>query len=259
MGVRGRSALVVVVPALVVVVLGFAALVLSASDIARAGDRDSAVNAIIKSLAPIRGQTTGPAVPDAARRRVEPGVEGETIIVLPDWAVDLEVYFDFDSADLTPRAEAQLAALGAALASPALTPFRYLVAGHTDARGDDLHNIDLSLRRARAVRDYLVEAFPIDPHRLKVIGFGEQRLKRPHTPFAAINRRVEVVLIAPPSAPPPTGLAPPPRGSAVAIEPPAPQPAVAPADAPPLPAPAERDPDAPGLDRDAAGQPRVRW
>ena len=48
-----------------------------------------------------------------------------------------------------------------------------------------------------AVRDYLVSAFPIDPNRLMVVGFGYRQLKRPNTPRAAINRRVEVLLIVP--------------------------------------------------------------
>lgn len=246
MELRGASALAGVVQGLLAAVVIVAAVLvtggLAASDNAYGGNREDAVNAIIKSLAPIRGKAPGRlGVPDAAPRRVEPDVEGETIIVLPSWAVDIEVYFDFDQADLTPRAQAQLAALGAALASPELVPFRYLVAGHTDARGDDLHNLDLSLRRARAVRDYLIEAFPIDPHRLRVVGFGERRLKRPQTPFAAINRRVEVVLIAPPPA------------AAIGE----PRPALE--EAPPQPTPAEPMDSGTGIERDGTGQPRVRW
>jgi flagellar motor protein MotB len=47
------------------------------------------------------------------------------------------------------------------------------------------------------VRDYLIATFPIDLHRLTVVGFGARRLKRPETPNAAINRRVEVALMIP--------------------------------------------------------------
>jgi outer membrane protein OmpA-like peptidoglycan-associated protein len=79
--------------------------------------------------------------------------------------------------------------------SPELSPYRYLIAGHTDATGGDAYNLDLSRRRALAVRDYLVSAFPIDPHRLVIVGFGFRQLKRPDAPHAAVNRRVETLLI----------------------------------------------------------------
>lgn len=170
---------------------------------AEAGETD--VNAIIRSLAPIRGQKRGegydadhPPPPDYyGGTREEPDVEGERIVVVPSRAIDLEVYFDFDSAALTGRTRADLRALGRALSSPDLAPWRYLVAGHTDAVGDPDYNLALSGRRARAVCDYLVTAYPIDPWRLRWIGYGSRRLKRPGRPTAAINRRVEVVLILP--------------------------------------------------------------
>ena len=78
-----------------------------------------------------------------------------------------------------------------------LASFRYLIAGHTDAIGSDAYNIDLSRRRAQAVFEYLTEAYAIDPRRLMVVGVGSRRLKRPEAPRAAINRRVEVLLIVP--------------------------------------------------------------
>lgn len=177
------------------------------TEAAAAGEAE--INAIIRSLAPIRGQApTGgydqrfdadqPPPPEYyGGTRVEPDIEGETITVVPSRTVDLEVYFQFDSAALTPRTRADLRPLGRALASRDLAPYRYLVAGHTDAVGDPGYNLDLSRRRAHAVRDHLVSAFPIDPDRLKAVGFGDRRLKRPDEPTAAINRRVEVILILP--------------------------------------------------------------
>ena len=184
---------------------------------AHAGEAD--VNRIIRSLAPIRGQTHSegyppPASPgsDAAPRhadapptgwgetRREADVEGETIVVVPAWAIDLEVYFEFGSARLTRRTREDLRALGRALSSRELAPFRYLIAGHTDGVGDPRGNLDLSRRRAFAVKGHLVDNFPIDPRRLRAVGFGDMRLKRPERPEAAINRRVEVILILPEEA-----------------------------------------------------------
>lgn len=155
----------------------------------------SDANDIIKSLAPIRGQTVTPGYAGGRREAVK--IEQTTIFVDLERSVSLEVYFDYGSAKITRRARVQLAKLGRALSSPELTPYRYLVAGHTDAVGTDAYNLDLSQRRAAAVRDYLISAFPIDPPRLMTVGFGLRRLKRPNAPYAAVNRRVEVLLIVP--------------------------------------------------------------
>jgi outer membrane protein OmpA-like peptidoglycan-associated protein len=155
----------------------------------------SEVNRIIKDLAPIEGQTPSGGYEPVRREPII--VEQETIFVDAARHVELEVFFEYDSDRITRRARAQLAALGRALASPQLASFRYLIAGHTDAIGSDAYNIDLSRRRAQAVFEYLTEAYAIDPRRLMVVGVGSRRLKRPEAPRAAINRRVEVLLIVP--------------------------------------------------------------
>lgn len=159
------------------------------------GQSASEVNRIIKDLAPIEGQTPSGGYEPIRREPII--VEQETIFVDAARHVELEVFFEYDSDRITRRARAQLAALGRALASPQLASFRYLIAGHTDAVGSEAYNIDLSRRRAQAVFEYLSEAYAIDPRRLMVVGFGFRRLKRPEAPRAAINRRVEVLLIVP--------------------------------------------------------------
>lgn len=110
-------------------------------------------------------------------------------------AVDVDVYFDFDSAALTVTAETQLNPLGEALASPTLRQSRYLVAGHTDAKGSAEYNRRLSERRAKTVRQYLLQQFAIEPDRLVAVGLGEDHLRTPLEPNAAINRRVEIAAI----------------------------------------------------------------
>jgi len=47
------------------------------------------------------------------------------------------------------------------------------ISGHTDATGPDDFNLKLSLRRATAVRAFLIERGGIDPERLLVAGYGE--------------------------------------------------------------------------------------
>jgi len=80
-------------------------------------------------------------------------------------AVDLEVRFEFDSAELTPMAQAVLDNLATALTTD-LAPYRFVLEGHTDAVGSDVYNLELSERRARAARRYLLELYRIVPERM---------------------------------------------------------------------------------------------
>lgn len=111
-------------------------------------------------------------------------------------AIDLEVFFEFDSAEITPEALPILKTLGAALSDDKLKGSVFLVAGHTDAKGSDVYNLDLSDRRAKSVQSFLIEQFDIDPKQLVAIGFGEEQLKNKEDPRAAENRRVQVVNMA---------------------------------------------------------------
>jgi outer membrane protein OmpA-like peptidoglycan-associated protein len=107
-------------------------------------------------------------------------------------AVDLEVRFEFDSAELTPMAQAVLDNLATALTTD-LAPYRFVLEGHTDAVGSDAYNLQLSARRAEAVQSYLRELYRIDPERMATIGKGERELLLPEQPGAAPNRRVRVI------------------------------------------------------------------
>jgi outer membrane protein OmpA-like peptidoglycan-associated protein len=67
------------------------------------------------------------------------------------------------------------------------------VGGHTDSRGDDSYNQQLSQDRANAVRTYLVGA-GVSADRLKAVGFGESKPKVSPEVSAedrAANRRIE--------------------------------------------------------------------
>lgn len=150
---------------------------------------------IIRSLAPFADGNP------VARPRAPRGVDSDRGRVRVDYghAIDITVFFEYDSARLTPEAGAQLAPLGRALQSRQLLPYRFLVAGHTDASGDPAYNRSLSLRRAAAVRGYLAQTYGVDPLRLVIHGWGQSRLKDRVNPFSGINRRVEIALIANPS------------------------------------------------------------
>ena len=101
------------------------------------------------------------------------------------------VYFENDSDVLIPGAERVLAQAAATLlANPDL---KVEIAGHTDNTGDAGRNIHLSLRRAFAVRSFLIES-GVNPDNLTARGYGESSPVASNTTEAgrAENRRVEL-------------------------------------------------------------------
>jgi outer membrane protein OmpA-like peptidoglycan-associated protein len=103
------------------------------------------------------------------------------------------IYFATDSAVLRPESTATLREIGEMLRThPTL---RLSIDGHTDSDGDDAHNLDLSARRAAAVKRHLVDVFGIDAGRLETTGLGESKpVADNSTPEGKQqNRRVELV------------------------------------------------------------------
>jgi outer membrane protein OmpA-like peptidoglycan-associated protein len=107
--------------------------------------------------------------------------------------VDLEVYFDYNSATISAQAIPSLTTLGNVLSNPDLKGSLFMIAGHTDAKGGENYNLGLSERRAEAVKRYLIEKFNISPESLTSVGYGKEQLKDKDDPFAPENRRVQVV------------------------------------------------------------------
>lgn len=103
------------------------------------------------------------------------------------------IYFGFGSATLRPESEEALRAITAALAGN--PDWKVSIEGHTDNIGEESFNLDLSLRRAEAVRLALVERYRIPNNRLTTTGFGEAHPKEPNDSMEgrAGNRRVELV------------------------------------------------------------------
>jgi len=114
---------------------------------------------------------------------------------LPNFNV--EILFDFDSDVIKPESYRVLGAMADALHNPVLSGDQFLIVGHTDAKGKREYNLGLSQRRADAIRTALVTFFRIPTNRLKAFGLGEEQLKDPANPFAAVNRRVQLVNLGP--------------------------------------------------------------
>ncbi|MBN0040500.1 OmpA family protein [Cellulosimicrobium cellulans] len=107
-------------------------------------------------------------------------------------AVDSDVLFAVDSADLGPEADGVLEAVAAQLALAADGDL--VVVGHTDDVGEDAANQELSERRARAVADRLGEIADLGRFDVRVEGRGETEpvSTEPSDEGRALNRRVTV-------------------------------------------------------------------
>jgi outer membrane protein OmpA-like peptidoglycan-associated protein len=111
-------------------------------------------------------------------------------------SVDLRVNFAYDSSALTDKGKRQVEELMKALTAPGFQGNRFKLVGHTDLRGTDEYNLQLSRNRAETVKTYLLQHSKIDPKRIDVEGRGKKEpLYSRNTEDAhALNRRVEVVI-----------------------------------------------------------------
>lgn len=107
--------------------------------------------------------------------------------------IDLEITFDYNSADISAKSLPSVQALGRALTSPDLKGSTFVVAGHTDAAGGEAYNQELSERRADSIKRYLADKYSIAASDLVTVGYGKSKLKDPSQPMAEANRRVQVV------------------------------------------------------------------
>jgi outer membrane protein OmpA-like peptidoglycan-associated protein len=103
------------------------------------------------------------------------------------------ILFDTDSDRLKPESAPVIKAIAQGLAkNPSL---KLRIEGHTDSSGTDAHNLDLSKRRAEAVKAVLASQFGITADRLTTSGLGSSKpIDSNDTPSGrAQNRRVEFV------------------------------------------------------------------
>jgi outer membrane protein OmpA-like peptidoglycan-associated protein len=103
------------------------------------------------------------------------------------------ILFDTDSDRLKPESAPVIKSIARSLeANPNL---KLVIEGHTDSVGSAEHNLDLSKRRAEAVKAVLVSQFKVDAARLTTAGLGATKpIDSNDTPQGrAQNRRVEFV------------------------------------------------------------------
>jgi outer membrane protein OmpA-like peptidoglycan-associated protein len=102
------------------------------------------------------------------------------------------IYFAFARADIRPQSERVLKEIAGIL--QAHPDWKLRVDGHTDNVGGDASNLDLSKRRAAAVKAALVTRYHVDPARLSTGGYGASspQDRNDTAEGRARNRRVEL-------------------------------------------------------------------
>jgi outer membrane protein OmpA-like peptidoglycan-associated protein len=180
--------------------------------IALAGDNNVSAAQILDALKPkplTRGLSTGPQVDPAIKAKEIHFVEtvrnrktrslslgereeiAEIASTKPN--IDLDIQFDYNSAEITKTSLPSVQELGKALSDSSLKGSTFVVAGHTDAIGGEAYNQDLSERRADTIKRYLTDKYGINGANLVTVGYGKSKPKDPNAPMDPVNRRVQVV------------------------------------------------------------------
>ncbi len=82
-----------------------------------------------------------------------------------------EVLFDFDKDNIRSLAQPELDKINRYLK---LKPYKkVIIEGHTDAKGSDSYNLDLSQRRANQVKRWLIEKYGVEGNKFTAVGKGE--------------------------------------------------------------------------------------
>jgi outer membrane protein OmpA-like peptidoglycan-associated protein len=118
-------------------------------------------------------------------------------VVVTDTAIEIldVIYFEYNKAIIQPRSYPILDAVAATLqGNPSIKLIE--IQGHTDDRGNDAYNLDLSDKRAKSVEKYLAEK-GVEANRITAHGYGEtQPLDRRSNEAAwAKNRRVAFLIL----------------------------------------------------------------
>jgi OOP family OmpA-OmpF porin len=138
--------------------------------------------------APMPAPTPAPAPKQAVVPVVVPAPTSEKVSFAAD------AFFDFDKSVLKAEGKAKLDDVAAKLASVNLEVI--IAVGHTDSVGTDAYNQKLSIRRAEAVKAYLVSK-KIEASRVYTEGKGEKQpvADNKSAEGRAKNRRVEIEVV----------------------------------------------------------------
>ncbi|MDO8650858.1 MAG: OmpA family protein [Undibacterium sp.] len=144
------------------------------------------VVAKVAPVAPVAAPVAAPAAPTKAVAPMAPTSEKVTFAA--------DAFFDFDKAVLKPEAKVKLNDMASKLKGINLEVV--IAVGHTDSVGSDAYNQKLSVKRAEAVKAYLVST-GIEASRVYTEGKGEKQpvADNKSAEGRAKNRRVEIEVV----------------------------------------------------------------
>jgi outer membrane protein OmpA-like peptidoglycan-associated protein len=109
--------------------------------------------------------------------------------------IDMEILFDYNSASLRPDQAAKITELSRILSQEKFKNYRFLLLGHTDAKGSAQYNLALSQQRAQTVAGFVTAWGGLSEERVLASGMGASKLKDQGNPYGEQNRRVQLVLL----------------------------------------------------------------
>lgn len=167
--------------------------------------KDFSADELVSALAiPVRGLGVDCSAQQQELEQLTRGIDSlpttaeEVPALQPMKSASVTATFDINSDRLTPAAKQRLQVVASALESKELKNQCFQVAGHTCDLGDNGYNMELSMKRAAAVKEYLV-SLGVDSNRLMTTGFGETSPMVPNAGEAERrkNRRVDLGALPP--------------------------------------------------------------
>ncbi|MCX5814307.1 MAG: tetratricopeptide repeat protein [Proteobacteria bacterium] len=142
-------------------------------------------------LALARDMSKGSVVKAETIRNLFSSTRGPAEIVSITFGEAL-IPFEYNKTNIVGSAVSQIAELGKALRDISGV---FEIAGHTDIRGSDGYNRNLSMKRAQAVVDYIVQHYGISKSNLIAKGYGKRMPLCSDNSEAchSLNRRVEII------------------------------------------------------------------
>lgn len=140
-------------------------------------------------MAAASGAPNGPAASDTGQATSVPG-DAQASIRIP-------IQFEYNSTTVAPATIRNVRLLAEALSDDQFKDRNFKFVGHADVRGDERYNLELSIQRAQAIHDSIINIDPSLEGRIWVTGLGESQ------PIAAgnseqahrTNRRLQVFLL----------------------------------------------------------------
>ncbi|MDH5546466.1 MAG: OmpA family protein [Gammaproteobacteria bacterium] len=131
--------------------------------------------------------------------QVKRGLQGRSAVLLDSDikpSIDIAINFVFNSTEVSDDTAKNVSVLAEALADSEFNGETAVIVGHADTRGEEMPNLILSEKRARAIADAIIAMRPELDGRILTRGLGETRplYRGDDAGLQKLNRRIEVYM-----------------------------------------------------------------